>query len=217
MLNRLFLRSAASGSLILGLLTITAFAKSNAPAPVSPTEMLANRFSSMGPISLAGISIGNFGVVDGRIFRGEQPSGKDYAALAGICVKTIIDLREDAKSSARRDAESAGFKYINIQIDGHGRPTDEQANEFLNAVDDPGNGILYVHCAGGRHRTGSMIAIYRMTHDEWTIDQAYNEMLAYDFYTSGGHEGFKSYVYDFSRHLNLAPKLAIASVASASK
>jgi hypothetical protein len=44
------------------------------------------------------------------------------------------------------------------------------------------------------HRTGSIIAIYRRTHDGWTIDQAYKEMLAFDFYTSGGHEGFETYV-----------------------
>jgi hypothetical protein len=45
----------------------------------------------------------------------------------------------------------------------------------------------------GRHRTGSMIAAYRMSQDGWTLDQAYNEMRGYDFYTGGGHGGFKKF------------------------
>ena len=164
------------------------------------------------PMSLPGVSIKNFGVVDGRIYRGEQPGKKDYAALASIGVRTIIDLRGDAKGSAKRDAEAAGLKYINIGIDGHGTPTDTQAIEFLKNLDDPANGVVYVHCAGGRHRTGSMIAVYRMTHDGWTIGQAYNEMLAYDFYTGGGHEGFKTYVYDFYHRMTTDPSSVPAAM-----
>jgi tyrosine-protein phosphatase SIW14 len=203
--NRWSLWGVGTGLLAVSFLTMTAFAGPGTPASGSPSEILANHTSSLHPMSLAGISIANFGVVDGRIYRGEQPGGGDYAALASIGVKTIIDLRGDAKSSAPRDAAAAGLKYINIGIDGHGTPTDAQAIEFLKDVDDPANGVVYVHCAGGKHRTGSMIAVYRMTHDGWTIDQAYKEMLAYDFYTSGGHEGFKTYVYDYYHRMTSDP------------
>jgi tyrosine-protein phosphatase SIW14 len=191
--------------LVLPFLAATACAGGSAPAPGSPGEMFANRISSMHPIALPGVSIDNFGVVDGHIYRGEQPGGKDYAALASIGVKTIIDLRGDAVGNARRDAQANGLKYINIGIDGHGTPSDAQAAEFLKDVDDPANGVVYVHCAGGRHRTGSMIAVYRMAHDGWTLDKAYAEMLAYDFYTSGGHEGFKKYVDGYYNRMTTDP------------
>ena len=170
-----------------------------------PAALLANRVSSMQPISLQNISISNFGVVDGRIYRGEQPGKKDYPALASIGVKTIIDLRDDALRGSAKYAKEAGLQYVNIPIDGHGIPTDAEAAEFLKIVNDPASGVVYVHCAGGRHRTGSMIAIYRMTEDGWTIDQAYKEMLAYDFYTGGGHEGFKTYVFDYFKRMTSAP------------
>jgi protein-tyrosine phosphatase len=194
--------AAGAGLLAVAFLIMPALAGG---ATAMPGEMLTNHTNSLHPMSLPGVSINNFGVVDGHIYRGEQPGGKDYAALASIGVKTIIDLRGDAKGSAQRDTEAAGLKYINIGIDGHGTPTDAQAIEFLKDVDDPANGVVYVHCAGGRHRTGSMIAVYRMTHDGWTIDQAYNEMLAYDFYTGGGHEGFKMYVYDYYHRMTTDP------------
>jgi protein-tyrosine phosphatase len=191
--------------LILSLTAIPSFAAGARLETSSPADMLANRVSSMQPISLQNISIHNFGVVDGRIYRGEQPGKKDYSALASIGVKTIIDLRDDALPSSARYAKAAGLNYVNIQIDGHGMPTDAQVARFLETVSDPSNGVVYVHCAGGRHRTGSMVAIYRMTEDGWSIDQAYKEMLAYDFYTSGGHEGFKTYVFDYYKRMSSAP------------
>ena len=111
-----------------------------------------------------------------------------------MCSEHIIPQR-------RRHAKAAGLKYINIRIDGHGTPTDAQAIEFLKDVDDPANGVVYVHCAGGRHRTGSMIAVYRMTHDGWTADQAFQEMKRYDFEYGMGHGSLRNYVYAFYAHL----------------
>jgi tyrosine-protein phosphatase SIW14 len=161
--------------------------------------------NSMGPLNLSGVDIDNFGVVDGRIYRGEQPASDQYSTLAALGVKTVIDLREDAKSSSRASAEAAGLRYINIPIDGHGTPTDEQARTFVEAATNAENGAVYVHCAGGRHRTGSMIAVYRMAIDGWSLDKAYNEMLAYDFYTSNGHKGFKTYVEDYFKRMTADP------------
>lgn len=159
-----------------------------------------------GPTAVAGLDVKNFGVVDERMLRGAQPKGQDYASLAAVGVTTVIDLREDAKAESRANAESAGLTYVNIPMKGSGgTPTDEQVRRFIAAVDVVRDGRVYVHCAGGRHRTGSMIAIYRMTHQGWSVDQAYAEMLAYDFYTSFGHSGFKTYVFDYSRRLATDP------------
>jgi protein tyrosine/serine phosphatase len=200
-----FLRAAAV-ALVIPFATSAAFAGGGSTvAAVSASEIIASKTSSMGPLALSGIELSNFGVVDGRIFRGEQPKGADFAALKAIGVQTIIDLREDSKSTSRHDAEAAGLRYINIKIDGHGTPTAAQAAEFIKAVEDPANGVVYAHCAGGRHRTGSMIAAYRMTKDGWTLEQAYDEMLKYDFYTGGGHKGFKTFVEDYARNVCPAP------------
>jgi protein tyrosine/serine phosphatase len=162
------------------------------------------------------VKLANFGIVDGRIYRGEQPGKDDYRALAGLGVTTIIDLREDAKSASRGYAEAAGLKYVNIKIDGHGQPTDDDVATFLKVLDESPDAKVYVHCAGGRHRTGSMIAVYRMVHDGWTLERAYDEMLAYDFYTSNGHKGFKTFVDDYWQRMNANPSsVPAAAVATA--
>ena len=168
---------------------------------------------SLGPLHTAGIRLDNFGIVDGRIYRGAQPGRDDYRALAALGVTTVIDLRLDSISSSRGYAEAAGLKYINIAIDYHGRPTDSDVIAFLKALDENPAAKVYVHCAGGRHRTGSMIAVYRMARDGWTLEQAYREMLAYDFYTRFGHGGFKSFVDEYWQRMNTnATNVPVAAV-----
>jgi len=153
----------------------------------------------------AAVSIDNFGQVNEHIYRGSQPNGSGFRQLASIGVKTILDLREDAEHSAKSDAERAGLRYINLPLVDKRYPQADAADKFLEIVNDHANWPVYVHCAGGRHRTGAMIAVYRMAVDHWNVDQAYNEMKQYDFYTSRGHECFKDYVFDFYRTAQSRP------------
>lgn len=144
-------------------------------------------------------AIKNFGKVNDHIYRGGQPKGSEFRELAGLGVKTILDLRADNDREARQLAEAAGLKYINLPLEPKEYPGPDAATRFLEIVNNPENGVVYVHCAGGRHRTGSMIAAYRMTVDGWNFDQAYKEMKDYDFYTSRGHGCYLDYVRDYSR------------------
>jgi protein tyrosine/serine phosphatase len=146
------------------------------------------------------IAIKNFGQMDERFFRGAQPGEGDYKSLAALGIKTVIDLRDDPTSYEKREAEAAGMRYVNIPMSDSSRPRDEQIAQFLKLVDDPATGRFFVHCVGGRHRTGVMGAVYRMTHDGWNFDQVYKEMKNYDFYTRFGHGSLKDYVQDYSGH-----------------
>jgi tyrosine-protein phosphatase SIW14 len=143
------------------------------------------------------IGIKNFGKLDERFFRGAQPGERDYKDLAALGIKTIIDLRDDPTSYERREAEAAGMRYVNIPMSDSSRPREEQIDQFLKLANDQATGPFFVHCAGGRHRTGVMGAVYRMTKYGWSFDQAYKEMEAYDFYTRWGHGALKDYVKDF--------------------
>jgi protein tyrosine/serine phosphatase len=68
---------------------------------------------------------------------------------------------------------------------------------FLSIVNEPSLQPVFVHCQGGRHRTGVMTAVYRMTQDQWTADQAYAEMKKFRFEGFPGHPALKSFVYEF--------------------
>lgn len=147
------------------------------------------------------VDIENFGKVNDHFYRGAQPNGRNYEQLAALGIKTIVDLREDAKDDARSATERAGMRYINLPMKEKSYPQADTATRFLQIVSDEANWPVFVHCAGGRHRTGVMTAIYRMSVDGWGIDRVYQEMKQYDFSTSWGHGCYKDYVYDYYRDL----------------
>jgi len=147
------------------------------------------------------IHIKNFGQMDDRFFRGAQPAESDYKDLAALGIKTIIDLQDDPTSYEKRAAKAAGMRYVNIPMSDSSTPRDEQIEQFLKLANDPATGKFYVHCAGGRHRTGVMGAVYRMNLNHWDFDRAYKEMKDYDFYTRWGHGALKDYVKGYYGHL----------------
>jgi protein tyrosine/serine phosphatase len=89
-------------------------------------------------------------------------------------------------------------------------PTADQLAQFLDLVIDRANQPVFVHCAGGRHRTGVMTAVYRMTEEAWTADQAFAEMKRYKFGADFLHPEFKKFVYAF-RPESFAPTGVIAT------
>jgi protein tyrosine phosphatase (PTP) superfamily phosphohydrolase (DUF442 family) len=143
------------------------------------------------------IKIKNFGQMDDRFYRGAQPKERDYKDLASLGIRTIIDLRDDPEKYEQRVVESLGMKYVHIPMIAKKYPTPEATELFLSTVNDPSTGKFFVHCAGGRHRTGAMGAVYRYEFYNWDFEKVYTEMKQYDFYTTWGHGAFKDFVKDY--------------------
>ena len=137
--------------------------------------------------SFPNIKIDNFGQMDQRFYRGARPKSEDLKNLAALGIKTVIDLTDNSSDYEKPAVVAAGMRYVNIPLVDKAYPSAEQVNAFLKVTNDPATGKFFVHCAGGRHRTGIMGAVYRFNHDHWNFDQAYAEMKKYDFYTSNGH------------------------------
>ena len=140
------------------------------------------------------IKIKNFGQMDERFFRGARPKPKDLQALAALGITTIIDLTDNSREYEQPAAEAAGLRYINIPMVDKSYPSMDQINEFMKVVNDPATGKFFVHCAGGRHRTGVVGAVYRFNVDKWNLDQVMDEMNHYDFGSGFGHGKQKDFV-----------------------
>ncbi len=199
--SRNTVRSAASIFAIL-LLSVSAFAGAGAGG------------------AFPNVRIKNFGQMDERFFRGAEPRDiEDFRALKELGISTIIDLQAKPERTERGMVESLGMRYVNIPMVEKKYPRPEWVAAFMKTVDDPETGKFYVHCAGGRHRTGSMGAVYRMEKYGWDFDQVYAEMKQFDFYTSWGHGDFKTFVEDYARQRqtrnNAAPSASAAQVGSA--
>ena len=163
---------------------------------------------------IASLGIDNFGKISSTYFRGAQPEGSDYADLAKFGIKTVVDLQKDGEVNEQQLVESAGMKFVRIPMTTRTVPTTEQIASFLRLVTDPANQPVYVHCAGGRHRTGVMTAIYRMAEDRWTSDQAFKEMKQYKFGADFLHPEFKRFVYSYAPKTDKIPSAPGAVIAT---
>lgn len=143
------------------------------------------------------VKIKNFGQMDDRFYRGARPKEEDYKALAELGIKTVIDLTDNSREYEQPAVEAAGLRYVNIPMVDKSYPSIAQVNEFLKVVDDPETGKFFVHCAGGRHRTGVVGAVYRFQKDNWNLDQVMAEMEQYDFNSGFGHGKQKDFVKDY--------------------
>ena len=194
--------AAIAAPLVIAAFAIYSFSSKPGVVPTSPSKAFSN------------ITIKNFGQLDEHFYRGAQPDEGEYKELADPGVKTIIDLRDDPLPYAKKAAEAVHMRYLNIPMSDKEYPKDESVETFLNTAKDDTNWPFYVHCAGGRHRTGVMGAMYRFTQEGWNYDRVYEEMKNYDFYTRFGHGALKKYVENYWQRLQT--KVPVRQAASLS-
>jgi len=171
------------------------------------TAALAKKNSDNG---FSNIKISNFGQMDERFYRGARPKQKDFQTLKALGIRTIIDLTDNTPEE-RGYAEAAGLRYVNIAIPDKHDPSNAQIAQFKKIRNGPPTGKFHVHWARGRHPTSLMGAIYRFNNYHWNFDQVYNEMLKFDFYTSNGHGGQKTFVENYARHAQSETATPIAT------
>lgn len=129
----------------------------------------------------------NFRVVaDGILYRSGQltPEGLDRI-IQERGIRTVVSLRKNhERSDGWEEAFCAerGVRHVRIvprvwAADEEGDiPAEQAVRQFLEVMDHPENYPVLVHCFAGVHRTGTMVAIFRMEYQGWTLEQALAEM-----------------------------------------
>lgn len=139
----------------------------------------------------------NLHKVSDQLYRGAQPSEGGLKKLAELGIKTIINLRgaDDRAKLEEKEAKSAGLRYFNIAMPGLSAPSDEQVAQVMAIINNPDNQPVFVHCRRGSDRTGTIVAIYRISHDAWTGDRAIAE--ARNNGMSWAEFGMRSYISNY--------------------
>jgi protein tyrosine/serine phosphatase len=137
----------------------------------------------------------NFHVVrDGVLYRSGQLSKNGLIrVLHDYGIKTVVTLRsgklpgELPPDLAEEEYCKKGeINYIRLpQLPWEGPdgsvPNEVNVIAFREIMRDPANYPVLVHCLAGKHRTGSMCAVFRMEQDYWTNQQAIDELRTYGF------------------------------------
>jgi protein tyrosine/serine phosphatase len=139
----------------------------------------------------------NFHKVSANLYRGAQPKAGGLRRLAQLGIKTIVNLRaaDDHAKAEESEALALGLRYFNVPLHRQGRPSDGNVERVLKIIDAPENQPVFVHCKRGADRTGTIIAVYRISHDGWTSEQAKAEANRYGM--RPWQLGMKSYIHDY--------------------
>lgn len=158
----------------------------------------------------AGIGLARFGlwnfhlkrfdvVKEGVLYRSAQPTEHGFHVLVErFGVRSIACLRRE-NAPVRQDlwdfsdpsgedesdtVSRLGARFLHWPMGGEAYwPwfSGQQFDDFFRLMDEPANFPIAVHCIGGRHRTGTFVALYRLEYQRWSIEDALREMYTFDF------------------------------------
>ena len=159
--------------------------------------------------------IPNFHQVTDRIYRGGQPQSGAWTELARLGVKTVVDLRRPIEHSVAEESlavVSAGMRYLNFPMNGFDTPNSAQLTTPLSWLD--ANEKVFVHCKQGMDRTGTVIAIYRISRQRWENEKALAEAKSLGMHWF--ESGMKRFIAGYQTEPGLqSPAAAPIEVASA--
>ncbi len=141
----------------------------------------------------------NFHQINEQLYRGGQPKPDGLAELRKMGIATVIDLR-DADENALKEkilVEQAGMRFINFPLGNWDRPETKDIENILAAINSAQNQPVFVHCKRGSDRTGTVIAVYRMTHDGWDAKRAGDEAEKYGI--GWWQHGMRDFINDYYR------------------
>ena len=137
-----------------------------------------------------GIPIRNFARVTETIYRGALPGREGYQALVDkLGVRRVCSLIEHERRQDRELALAAGVsEWLSIPFSDTGAPDPARVREWLEHMRSSEQaGPVFTHCRGGRHRTGILVGVLRVTDCGWAKDKALEEMMTFGWYSARGH------------------------------
>ena len=150
-------------------------------------------------------NIPNFQKVDDHVYRGAQPTDSGFKDLAQLGIKTVVDLRdigEHSQADEQKAVTDLGMRYVNIPMHGMSSPKDDQVAAVEALFNDTASGPVFVHCKRGADRTGMVVAVYRISHDQWENKKALSEAKSRGM--SFFARALQHYVMDYKPAVTLA-------------
>lgn len=138
-------------------------------------------------VTLPDSKLNNMHRVDEGVYRSEQPSKKDFKALEAFGIKEVLNLRR--WHSDDDEAEGTNIKLHRLKTNAHAI-SEQQVIQALRIIKNR-KGPILIHCRHGSDRTGAVLAMYRIVFQNYTKEQAIEEMKEGGF---GFHKIYRNIV-----------------------
>jgi protein tyrosine phosphatase (PTP) superfamily phosphohydrolase (DUF442 family) len=122
----------------------------------------------------------NLAQVSPILWRSAQPTAEGFKSLKALGIRTVVNLRNVA--SDRNELQGLGLRYVHIHF-ATWHAEDKDIVAFLKILSDPVNHPVLVHCQLGADRTGTMVAVYRVIMEGWTMEEAMQELPRFGFHS----------------------------------
>lgn len=138
--------------------------------------------------------------ISDKLYRSAQPTAIGMKNAEKLGISTVISLR--SKQKDEKLVYDTNLKLIHVSMRAW-NPKMEDAI-FLMKTLNPNNPVLagkpvLVHCYHGADRTGWVVALYRITYENWNKEEAIEEMLEGGY---GYHKSIWKDIVTFIKDLN---------------
>ncbi len=159
-------------------------------------------------------------VEEGVLYRSGQLTPEGLEGVVRECgIRTVISLRAarddgdphpDAWEEEFCKSHELNYRRIIPRVWGRDKkgdvPARESVRQFLEVMDGDRNYPVLVHCFAGIHRTGTMVAIFRMEYHRWPAERALAEMQLCGFDPLDMQQHIEPYLRNYKPRWNGPPE-----------
>lgn len=133
---------------------------------------------------VANTTLENFYQISPEVFRSGQPDAKQMLELDQRGFRSVLNLRNFHTDN--KEALGTTLDLYHVRMDA-GLIGDKQIIAALTVLHNAPKPIV-IHCWHGSDRTGAVVAMYRMVFENWSRQDAIDEMMQPEF-------GHHKYIY----------------------
>ena len=115
----------------------------------------------------------NFYRLDEKVYRSAQPDRKGFQELKAFGIMNVLSFRDYHADD--KDAKGLGLTLHRVKMEA-GEIKDEQVAGALRILKSA-KGPVLIHCWHGSDRTGLVSALYRILYQNWSKNEAIDELM----------------------------------------
>lgn len=114
--------------------------------------------------------------IDVKLYRSEQLTRADAAAVRGLGVKSVVNLRHFRRGGNRSALAGLDIELLNKPLRAWKITPKEIAETLFLIEKQQQKGAVLIHCYHGADRTGLISGMYRIVYQGWPPEEARREM-----------------------------------------